>query len=472
MVPARTLLIPILLLLGIRCVPQESDSLELNWSRARLAQLSVLDSDWIEFLYGTGDTEGADEEAIHKRIDATLALIESSPDPRIRQLQAMAIHDVLRWHGNETYLPRLLKALDGEPEEEVRRALFNTYMLLSDSYGKSDEELKVLTSRMRDSSDRIRMLAAFSLMGATDSDDNKLNSEHPLVRELSSERDPDIRALAAQVFGLKSGRDDRRVVAAILRALRQEEENPTPLVGTVDAGANLMGYDLRSSLFAYAGSLGRGAAGLVPLMLDCVRFGGPGTGFDEGRWHPQTLYLIDALRGIGDAADPLLIDALSSPSARVRQLAAIALSERKAAPQAAVPVLLKSLRGDCDGYCAYIFVRFDEVAIGRYGAVAVPGLIKMAAQNSENRLPILAILRMDQDDVEVTEAILRSASDSDAAVRLTAVNALESRIKHTDMVLRALPQAENDPAAAVAEAALAVRDRIELKMTKRVQSEK
>jgi HEAT repeat protein len=472
MVPMRPLFIPILLLLGIRCVPQDDASHELGWSRSRLAQLSDLDSSWSAFVYGTGDTEGADEDAIEKRLDAILALIESSPDPEIRQLQALAIMDVLRWHGNEKRSQRLLKALDGEPQEEVRRALFNTYLLLSRSDAKSDEELKVLTNRMRDSSDRIRMLAAISLMGATDSDDKALGSEHPLVRELISERDADVRALAAKVFGLESGRDDRRVVATILRAIRREDENPTPLVGTVDAGANLMGYDLRSSLFAYAGSLGREAVGLVPLLLDCVRFGGPGTDFNEGLWHPQTLYLIDALSGIGDAADPLLVDALSSPSVRVRQLAAIALSERKAAPRAAVPVLLESLRGDCDGYCAYVFVRFDEVAIGRYGAVAVQELVRMAAGNSDNRLPFLAILRMDQTDREVTEAILRSASDSDPAVRLIAVNALESRSDHTDEVVRALRQAENDSDVAVAEAALEVRRRIEVKMKKRLPTER
>jgi HEAT repeat protein len=213
-------------------------------------------------------------------------------------------------------------------------------------------------------------------------------------------------------------------------------------------------FDFRSAALSVIGELGEPGVEFLPELFRRIEHGGPDV-FDEDRWTPKMATSLRAIVGTGDAAVPRLVEALSSRSKDVRQTAAVALGFLEKEPDKALPVLIESLRGDCDGFCAYVFVRYDELAIARYGEHAVAELLKLGTEEDEDldRVVDNALSHMDKDDRAVTKRLLAGARDANSAIRRRAVRHLGWRPAHAESIRPILKDASGDPDESVRTAA-------------------
>jgi HEAT repeat protein len=285
---------------------------------------------------------------------------------------------------------------------------------------------------VHDSSNRVRVRAAFALasLAASDATEKAL-----IAKRITSEHAPRARTLLNMGITYYYCDEDNAkhaphiqnaepAIASVFKAIREERTHPLP--DDVNP-RNSDAFD--SVLIAALGACGPVARQAVPQILQdltgltSLGSGDYRTSGEDGRLQ-NCLY---ALARIGPT--PELIDALEHHHQVVRTMAAMALSEHEQYAPRAVPVLVDSLNRDCWGQCVYSHtLRTDVSCLARFGHKSVPALLTLLRTNTHVYMASEALSLMELDAERVIPLLLPVLSDNDEPlhVRVAIANALGS----------------------------------------------
>ena len=274
---------------------------------------------------------------------------------------------------------------------------------------------------VHDSSNRVRVRAAFALASLSVSD---AKVQAMVAKRITSKHAPRARTLID--MGIACDWDEEDIenaprvqdvgpaIACVFKAIREERAHPLP-----DDSNPRESDAFDSGLLAAIGACGPAARQAVPQILQdltgltSLGSGDSRTSGENGRLQ-NCLY---ALAKIGPT--PELIDALQHHHHVVRTMAAMALSEHKQYAPRAVPVLVDSLNRDCWGQCVYSHtLRTDVSCLARFGHKSVPALLTLLRTNTHVYLASEALSLMELDADRVIPLLLPVLADNDEPLRV------------------------------------------------------
>jgi HEAT repeat protein len=282
---------------------------------------------------------------------------------------------------------------------------------------------------VHDSSNRVRVRAAFALASLSVSD---AKVKTIVAKRITSKHAPRARMLID--MGITRYWDEEDIdhaprvgevgpaIACVFNAIREERAHPLP-----DDLYPRESDAFDSNLLAAIGACGPAARQAVPAILqDLTGLTSVGSGdYRTSRENGRLQNCLYALAKIGPT--PELIDALNHDHPVVHTMAAMALAEHGRCGPKAVPVLVASLKGDCWGRCIYSHtLRTDVICLARYGHEAVPDLLSLLRDNVNAVLASEAISLMELDAHRVVPLLLPVLADDDEPlrVRVTIANVL------------------------------------------------
>ena len=414
---------------------------------------------------------------VHWKPDEAVArlgpLLAADPDRLVRRNVALVLLS-----------PQLLlKALD-DPDEAVHCAAVDNLLGLSPT-------MTMVLRALRDPSPRIQFRAMVALRemvvetlrievpGLDDESPefplpgNADNRRYALNR-LKEETSPAVRGLLAMALGEKGHDDFAAVTPLLLTALRQETGNPLP-------GRR----SLQDRMLGEFGRLGPATAPAVEeLLRQVAEVDGRFIENQESEPLPaqRAKVVFSALIGIGRGAVPQLTAALKSENRTLRTTAAMVLAHVDPTGDAAIPVLVEALDSPSwyvypdDPWLAAVreeierltniqeqtMLRADVWSLVKIGPRAVPPLLDKALHTEPGdgiANPCLeAIGLIPQGGREAAPQLVRLLKDKDQPLRAHAAWILGS-LGIAD-ALPALGEAAGDPAASVRKAAQQARNAI------------